>query len=1141
MSGHGGTPLPLRELLAQFRTKDTDGATHTSFEGGMYCVPASWHPNLYIAYADAIERGERLALVERHRHIGPVVIDLDFRPLPGAPPVPDGQHLYAPDEVRRFVVKLFAQLDGIVDMRAAATAGKGTVSCVVLEKPRRSAKNGTVKDGIHFMLPHVVTRVETQMALREAMLQAVAQDFGGKCDGPKPGTTPTLRASSIYDDSVLQANGWMMLGSRKVHMKTGEWEPHPWKVTRVFRLDPDTFDTTELPELDVNALTSTPENRRALVRLLSIRNKWDETPLTASGDERIEPLVRKSREEHVRRMEAEADARRGDDTDGGSASSAPVCDDALAALIALLSRERAVPYATWYPVGQCLANVTGKSDAGLALFHAFSRRADEAPSVPAAAGDGNGVGDGAGAVYDSRSCDTTWRGLTVRPANKLGMGSLCWWANEDDPDGYKAWQAAHGRAQDISGGLHPLRTRVPPELRVAIFDQCAAQWPDIFSAAAIDAFTLEHDEAGLCFSFGEGGGGGTISRDGLVVTLADGRVLGSVLKNTPLNRSLAFMHANVPTTINEYVFNNVSTEQSQIDSRPPGTSLTLFHGPSPFVNINTLGRQARVTVREKVSSLSKMLETALLDHARNMLGEPAANAIFIVNNGIFNNGTIIAGKEEPRHTDEELLNIIESGAPDFIKRIVYDPLAKATGNSNGIFVCDPDTNLWVTKVNEVLEQELLKLVRQLRMTAADRRHVESVRGRADMLYALKTRHIDVEFANQCNANPSLFTFKSGDAYDIDVGAFRRIEPTDKITMFVPWAYDPEASRAHRMELDEFLARLLPVPEERRVVLAFFAALMSGRRTAKKAMVFTDKRIGNTGKSTLSSLLQDFFGSEYVAARTEFVCQASFDKGRDSHDAGMQTMAGKRLLVAEELTSHSSLDMGFIKKHAGGARTIVEGRTFREAFTFKYVWQAGILLLFNEGQCPKFDATDLAFQERLIVAPFRSKFVAGLAHPLPDAPEGPTYPMDTELDAKFERWRSALFDVFREHLEFAGSLNNASMLPAAMREWRQNLAEEANPLADWLERTFEVTGNAADFILLGDAKVAFYDTRSPLAARVPDTKFVKLGKTYFTSMPGVTYEDHKWCSELNKTVRALVRGARSRVLPFTFPAPDPLGD
>ena len=1065
-------PPPLHLLLADRhagRDADPTAITHTSLAGGRYSVPSAWLPTFYRSYAAAIERGERLALVERRRHIGPVVIDLDLRQLPGAPAC-DG-HLYERDDVRRFVSLLEEQLGKLVELPSIDAPRR---LCFVLEKPPRLDKHGALKDGIHFVVPSVVGRAELLKALRTAMLPATENLFAGKCTGPgvTAGATAAERAAAIFDESVFDKNGWLMLGSRKVDKAGGKWEPHAWAVTRVFRFEDGAGPPHELPEATVASLTATPEARRSLVRLLSVRNKFDETSTTAEGATRIETLVREGYEARMRSMEAEAmqsmhseAMARGDD----AAASAPVGDDALAALVALLSPERAVPYGKWYPVGQCLANVTGKSDAGLALFHAFSRRADEAPSVPAAAGDGNGVGDGAGAVYDSRSCDTTWRGLTVRPANKLGMGSLCWWANEDDPDGYKAWQAAHGRAQDISGGLHPLRTRVPPELRVAIFDQCAAQWPDIFSAAAIDAFTLEHDEAGLCFSFGEGGGG-TISRDGLVVTLADGRVLGSVLKNTPLNRSLAFMHANVPTTINEYVLNCITTEQSQIDSRPPGTSLTLYHGPSPFVNINSQGRQARVAVREKVSSLSKMLGAALLDHARNTLGVPAANAIFFINNGtiVIGDGAPAAGGNIKRPRADDVLaaswidfNSAAAGAaPNNDEhgqwQIVYND-GKYYYVKNGLWHC--------TANNDMASNHLVKAMKAVhggqfwtQLSPEDQRYIGSTHGGMNMLKRMLNDLENLAFPNILDSKLNLLPFSNGVLELWGDFRFRPLRWDDYVSMTTGYPFTPYDQVP--LEQHEFVARMyremLPVEEEREVFQRLMGAALTGAACDKKFIVLTDVLGGNNGKSIKAEMMKQTFGN-FGKADQKAILYTSSSNNPNAHAANIMHYKGARLAVFDETSGDKRFDMDRLKMITSGGELGVRGA--HEGSVTEFRWTAFVFIACNKTCLPQFDATDAAFINRMVPVPMRAKYDDTAAQ----AGKPNSYPMDVSLKLKVPslRWASlhVLLAALKRYQAAGSRITPGNVLPPGCLELRAGLVSAGDRSLDAIN---EVLDDRVDF-------------------------------------------------------------------------------
>ncbi len=288
-----------------------------------------------------------------------------------------------------------------------------------------------------------------------------------------------------------------------------------------------------------------------------------------------------------------------------------------------------------------------------------------------------------------------------------------------------------------------------------------------------------------------------------------------------------------------------------------------------------------------------------------------------------------------------------------------------------------------------------------------------------------------------------------------------------VQMHADWAYDPAQARARRPDVERFLSHIFPLASERRIVLSYLAGLLSGRRKMKRFLVLTDRRAGNNGKSTVARLFRRFLGG-YAKASTKFVCKGSYDKDRDSHDAGLEPFKGKRLLLAEELKKSMTLDVAMLKQYTGGAGEMVEGRKCGTGEWFKFVWQAGFLLIFNENDAPKFDATDAAFLNRMVIAPMRSKFVAVDENGYhPELEEEHTYPMNKDVDADFEGFLSALADILLEHYDEAG----LDVIPDSMREWRADIADSTNVLADWFADNLDITGNRRDSITVKELHAA----------------------------------------------------------------------
>ena len=1194
--GCAGYVEMLRAALESCRAPRAAGAevTHTAFDGGRYYIPAACQASFFRAYAAALAEGEMLGIVEQHRHIAPVVIDLDLRGAAG----PDGRprRLYAPEDVAAFVAALHAALAELVDMRGVACT-----DTYVLEKPPRVKAGGggnggggapVVKDGLHIVIPEVVTRAETQLLLRQAMLPAVERLFGNRG-----------AAGDVYDEAVIERNGWPMLGSRK--KDAGGWEENAWAISRVFFYDAAASATAEAPRAAVEAIA--PADRppsAALVALLSIRNKHVEAPLTEPGRARVMELVERREAERQARIQAECEAHAratgafgaaaraeggGEEGGGGDCDGdALAATGALGALVALLGPERAVPWYEWYKVGQCLANVTDKSEQGLELFHAFSKRADEADArsdeqaraLDALAGGGGCGGDDAAAApqdeppragrYDARACDQLWRSLTptAGPGKRLGVGSLRHWAREDDPDGYRAWAAAHGRRAAPQAPVDAEAQRQIDRVASVLKERLSPVDGPLDIRAEV---TPDHQMVFTAFRDGADG-------DGEAAAAAKGRVsphyfvtlekpvprfLGPLVPGTVIDTQLKAVHHALNKPRGGYVCvmsgdDTMTLVPSDPAERESGTlgRVTMFKpfsgAADAYANLQVPGKGDVGLSIKKVQVLEQVVRNAVQEYTDRVLG---VNASIVFANCTFNNNLTIVvppngDKDRPQAlTQEEVVDALVRGAPELCSRIAFCPEAK-TGCCNGIFFCDPDTSIWKREANEVLEQRVLAAIRPLEagLARADVRHIHSVRGRADTLYALKSRCIVGDFLLRANSDPNLFAFADGQVYDLTVRAFRRAQPRDYIVMHVPWAYDPAAAAAHRPAVDRFLAQVLPDADERRVAITFFALLLSGRRELKRFAIFTDRRDGNNGKSTFWAMLKQFFGA-YAICKTEFFLKGSFEKSRDSHDAGLQAMIGKRLAVADEMSNEMWLDAPMIKKGSGGPAVRMQGRGMRTADVFEFTWQAGMLLIFNNGQCPKFDASDAALCERMLIVPFRAKFVAGQQEERVDRHDGPEFPLDQAVDQRFGDWMPALFDVFVDHLQYAPLLMDSRRLPKSMTEWRTDIASDANVLKDWLERSYEATGDDADYVELKDAKDAFFKHEADGGGsndekrRVPRKQFINLAKAYFVAAASAgsraVYNEYDSNVPGKPTTRAVVRGLKPRPPAFAarFTTPD----
>jgi phage/plasmid-associated DNA primase len=440
--------------------------------------------------------------------------------------------------------------------------------------------------------------------------------------------------------------------------------------------------------------------------------------------------------------------------------------------------------------------------------------------------------------------------------------------------------------------------------------------------------------------------------------------------------------------------------------------------------------------------------------------------------------------------------------------IVFSPESKGA-NCNGMYVYNSDTHLWSQKHNCVIEEMIVRRFILVRDQLEDRdfRHVMSRRGRADMVHILASKRVVEGFANKLDVNLDIFAVDNG-CFDSSCNpvTFRHITRDDMVNTTAGWSYDKTQAIEKRPVVEEFLEQLLPIPEERSLVLAFIALSFTGKKFLKKLLAFTDKRSGNNGKYTLVSLLKLFFGKT-AAVNTKFVCKGGIDSDRDSHDAGLESMRAKRAVIAEELKSCMRLDDALIKRITGGGDVR---------------WQASVFLIFNENDCPKFDSTDTSAMGRFIVAPFRSKFVSNVSA---ETDEPWTFPVDPAITDKFHGWLSAFADILIDN--YPRDIAIFDDLPQAMKEWKSDVTLAANPLVEWFEANVQITRNfQKDHMSVSELKTLHSNTDSE-ELHLSSADFIKFAKTYFVTA-GASYHDKTSATidgVYKSSVRHIIKGAK----------------
>lgn len=371
----------LVKFLNTMKSVKNSTFTHTSITepAGSFYILSEYAETFDRLYTEALRAGCDLYMTEKHRDIGPVLIDLDLR-FQGR----RTERQYAMDDVKRFVERYVLDLGRLVEF--------DTADVYVMEKsaPVWQEDKSITKDGLHIVVSNVSTRAATQLVARELALSHLgdlARAWGCSND-----------PNDIFDEAVITRNNWQMYGSKKPGAE-------PYVVTHRWKVGANGVS---------EACEFAAEDYTGLVSALSIRNKQHEAPLRDGTElrERVSLIDKQICQNELlreRKTRLYNKIIQSGESDFNPHSSEDNLDLARQ-LIAILSITRAESYSDWMRLGWCLRNIS------IDLLVEWDRMSASCEGK-----------------YVAGECDRLW--FSMREGG-LGMGTLHMWAKQDDPTEY---------------------------------------------------------------------------------------------------------------------------------------------------------------------------------------------------------------------------------------------------------------------------------------------------------------------------------------------------------------------------------------------------------------------------------------------------------------------------------------------------------------------------------------------------------------------------------------------------------------------------------------------------------------------------------------------------------------------------------
>lgn len=390
-------------------------------------------------------RPQTSSLLERHRDIGPLLVDLDFRYEGGG----TLKRRFRSSEIKQFITEYIAAM--IYFSRVEDLPDQ--LDFYVTMKPAPENDGDKHKDGIHIQCPDVFTVPKYQYAIRGYLLQRETLkklfESTGNINPPE----------ETFDVAVIHRNNWFLYGSCKPNKAQ-------YAVDKVYRIntediresldggDPADFDDLVEVVGELIAKGDVPNDNGWLLRHLSIRKQSTPTPLEirkiraseweelmigwGSGKKVLDKSV-PAPKNVIEFAEEDADAADGGEKklvvtepdDSTRVTSVATPDDiTLAYRLAtdcLNAERRCGDYHDWVNVAICLKNIS-PSEESFRVWCELTRRVDASHKK---------------AHMTDAELRAKWALIRVDGTKKLGIGSLHHWAEEDNPDRRRSILSEH--------------------------------------------------------------------------------------------------------------------------------------------------------------------------------------------------------------------------------------------------------------------------------------------------------------------------------------------------------------------------------------------------------------------------------------------------------------------------------------------------------------------------------------------------------------------------------------------------------------------------------------------------------------------------------------------------------------------------
>jgi len=375
----------LSEFLNLRRKKSGEKHTHTVYGGGKYggsyTIPKHDLDGFYNLLNKSIfELKEKISIVEKVQDISPLIIDFDFKYKDKIT-----ERQYNSKILDYFVQSIFQKLEILYNISDDQKV------CWIMEKkkPVDAPQEGyESKDGIHFLFPYIIAEKKSFRSFRNLLIE---EDYHSLITEENL-IPPSNSMEEIVDEAIYKGGNWFIYGAGKPNEQR-------YKLTKILKLNNDSLSSLPIDIYDpltIMKLNSVYMNDTINVEYTEDLNK-ELKNTTLRNSSSIESISSEDINLEVMSKVQKKDI------------------DTAKRLSKILSSERASNYTDWVAVGYCLHSI-GPRDLKDSWI-AFSKKWEM--------------------FRDPQECENQWEWFNRNNNRKLTVGTLHYWAKQDNEDEYK--------------------------------------------------------------------------------------------------------------------------------------------------------------------------------------------------------------------------------------------------------------------------------------------------------------------------------------------------------------------------------------------------------------------------------------------------------------------------------------------------------------------------------------------------------------------------------------------------------------------------------------------------------------------------------------------------------------------------------